>query len=271
MKRIFFFDIDNTLLDHQTFTIPSSALTAIDGLRRAGHTIVVATGRSQSQARKFSDQIQPDYLITQNGARILKDGQEILSIPLVIPSLVKLFDWMHAQGHPYGSNLDGIGYISEAVECTIAPMTATRNRYQTDDPAYLRRPTYQAWLFYDESLDPQMASSIRERFPDFDLVRWHKTAVDIMPRGINKWSGCRWVIEHAGFRIDQSIAFGDGLNDMEMIRGVGLGVAMGNGHPELKAIADHVAPAVHLDGIAVALAQLMETRQIPKIPKTGEP
>ena len=65
MKRIFFFDIDHTLLDHRTFTIPESTLNAIDALRRNGHTIVVATGRSRAQAQPFARQVQPDYLITQ--------------------------------------------------------------------------------------------------------------------------------------------------------------------------------------------------------------
>lgn len=257
MKHIFFFDIDHTLLDHQTFSIPASALKAIDDLRCDGHTIVVATGRSYAQARPFSEQVQPDYLITQNGARILKNGQETLSIPLPVPSLLALFEWAHAQGHPFGVNLDGIGYLSEAAACALEPMASTRTPYQTDDPAYLRQPAHQAWLFYDERLDPQTAATIRTRFPAFDLVRWHQTAIDIMPRGVNKWTGCQWVLQQTGFSPEHAIAFGDGLNDMQMLQGVGLGVAMGNGHAELKAVADYIAPALDHDGIAMALAQIM--------------
>ena len=264
MKRIFFFDIDHTLLDHHRFTIPASGLKAIAALRRDGHTIVVATGRSHAQARQFSDQVQPDYLITQNGARILKDGQEKLSIPLSYASLIALFEWARAQGYPFGVNLDGLGYLSEAVPCTLEPLAATRTPYQTDDPAYLRQPVHQAWLFYDERLDPQTAETILARFPAFDLVRWHRTAIDIMPRGINKWTGCQWVLQQTGFLPEQAVAFGDGLNDMQMLQGVGLSVAMGNGHPDLQAIADYVAPALDRDGIAVALAQLMESGKIPR-------
>ena len=50
MKRVFFFDIDNTLLDHSTFAIPPSALSAIDKLKQNGHTVVVATGRAHGHA-----------------------------------------------------------------------------------------------------------------------------------------------------------------------------------------------------------------------------
>ena len=59
-----------------------------------------------------------------------------------------------------------------------------------------------------------------------------------------------------GVRPEQAIAFGDGLNDIEMLQGVGLGVAMGNGHPELKAVANHIAPALQMDGIAKVLEDL---------------
>ena len=99
-----------------------------------------------------------------------------------------------------------------------------------------------------------MMPRILEHFPCFALVRWHQTAVDVMPAQVNKWTACHWVMQQTGFTPERAIAFGDGLNDMQMLQGVGLGIAMDNGHPELKAIADHVAPALHLDGIARTIA-----------------
>ena len=263
-RRIFFFDIDNTLLDHRTLTIPASALAAIEALKQDGHTIVVATGRSYGHAQPFAEMLQPDYVISQNGARILKNGQEVHSHPLARESLVRLFDWIGSQGHPYGVNQGTQGYLNTAATCAVVPLQSVDMPYQTEDRFYLRQPAYQAWLFYDEALDPQMANEILERFPDFDLVRWHRCGVDVMPRGINKWTGCQWVLRETGFSPAQAIAFGDGLNDVQMLQGVGLGIAMDNGHPELKAVADHVAPAIHLDGIAVMLSRLIQDRQIPR-------
>lgn len=258
-SRIFFFDIDNTLLDHRTLSIPASALTAIAGLKRAGHTIVVATGRSYGHARPFADQIDPDYVITQNGARILKGGQEVLSVPLDLPSLTTLFDWIQAQGIPYGANLGDHGFISEALPFVVEPMNSVAMPFQSDDPAYLHRPVHQAWLFFDETLDATLFPAIREKFPVFELVRWHRTGVDVMPSRVNKWTACQWVMQATGFTPDEAIAFGDGLNDIQMLQGVGLGIAMDNGHPDLKAVADRIAPALHLDGIAVMLAELAHT------------
>lgn len=260
MKSIYFFDIDNTLLDHQTLSIPTSALTAIAGLKHAGHTVVVATGRSFGHARPFVDQVQPDYVITQNGARILKGEQEVLSIPLAREPLIDLFDWMHAQGHPFGVNDGQSGYLSDPATCAVEPLHSVDMPFQTGDRFYLRRDAHQGWLFFDESLDARLMPTILERYPDFSLVRWHKTAVDVMPKSVNKWTACQWVMAQSGFQPQQAIAFGDGLNDMQMLQGVGLGIAMDNGHPELKAIANRIAPALHLDGIATMLEELARTK-----------
>ena len=256
MPNIFFFDIDNTLLDHRTLSIPPSALAAIGGLKQEGHTVVIATGRSHEHARPFISQIGPSYAITQNGARIMKGEEEVLGVPLDKQALVGLFDWMHAQGHGYGVNEGTSGFINAFEPVATTPLDSVEMPYQTTSRFYLQRNVYQAWLFFDEALDEILVPAIRKRFPEFDVVRWHRTAVDIQPHGINKWTGCQWVLAQTGFSPDQAIAFGDGLNDMQMLQGVGLGIAMDNGHPELKAVADMIAPALHDDGIAFALSTI---------------
>ncbi len=256
MRQIYFFDIDNTLRDPSTNEIPDSAVQAIAALKRAGHTIVVATGRSYGHAEHFAEQISPDYVITQNGARILKDGKAVLSIPLARAPLVALFEWIDTQGHAYGVNHGNSGFISGKAPCVLDALHSVTMPFQSEDRFYLREDVYQAWLFFDERLDATLFPQILTRYPAFGLVRWHRSAVDVMPRQVNKWTGCQWVMAQTGFTAQQAIAFGDGLNDIEMLRGVGLGIAMDNGHPELKAVANRIAPALHLDGIALMLEEL---------------
>lgn len=256
MTKIYFFDIDNTLRDQKTNAIPESALTAIAALKQAGNTVVIATGRSFADAKPFIDLIQPSYAITQNGARILKDGQEVLAIPLASAPLIDLFKWISAQGHYFGVNEGAVPCLSAAVPATLVPCKRFDVLIEADADAYSGKNIYQGWLFFAEELDDTLMPAIRERYPDFDLVRWHPTAVDVLPKAINKWTGCQWVMKQTGFEPQQAVAFGDGLNDMEMLQGVGLGVAMDNGHPELKAVANCIAPALHLDGVATILDTL---------------
>jgi len=256
MRKIYFFDIDHTLLDHATMAIPDSALRAIELLKQAGNTVVIATGRSYGHAKPFIDQILPSYAITQNGARILQNDREVLAIPLPRKPLIDLFDWIQGQGHCFGINNGVAGYVSEPLSWVLAAMGSVNMAVQSDARFYLSQDVYQGWLFFDESLDERLYPEILERFPEFDLARWHAKAVDVMPKAVTKWTACQWVMGQTGFVPDQAVAFGDGLNDIEMLQGVGLGVAMDNGHPAAKAAANRIAPALHLDGIATVLTDL---------------
>jgi Cof subfamily protein (haloacid dehalogenase superfamily) len=255
-RRIFFFDIDNTLLDHHTDAIPSSALRAIAALKRAGHTVAIATGRSYGHAKPYVDQIRPSYTITHNGARILKGEREVLSITLAREPLAELFAWMRAQGHYYGINDAHLGYVSDPGPWVLEMLSQVEIEVRTDARFYGSRDVHQGWLFFDEALDERLYPEIARRYPQFDMVRWHAKAVDVVPRAINKWTACQHVMRECGFAAHQAVAFGDGLNDLEMLQGVGIGVAMGNGHPALKAVADRVAPALQCDGIAAMLGEL---------------
>jgi Cof subfamily protein (haloacid dehalogenase superfamily) len=256
MPRIFFFDIDHTLLDHRARAIPASALAAIGRLREDGHTVVVATGRAYVHAKPFLDALRPDWVIAQNGACILRGGEEVFSQALPRQRLVELFDWMSGQGHPYGINDGASGYLSVETPMTTAPLDTVGMPYQSVHPVHLEHDVYQGWLFFDESFDVVLIPALRARFPEFALFRWHPWAVDVQLLGVNKWTGCQWVMARTGFRPEQAIAFGDGPNDKEMLQGAGLGIAMDNGHPDLKAIADRIAPAIHRDGVARMLEEL---------------
>jgi Cof subfamily protein (haloacid dehalogenase superfamily) len=262
LPRIFFFDIDNTLLDHRTQAIPPSALSAIDSLKRAGHTVVIATGRAHEHAKPFIDRIRPAWAITQNGACILRGEEVVFSNPLPRTRLTALFDWMSARGHHFGINGGDLGYLSAEVPMTTESLATVAMPYRLGCPIPPKHDVYQGWLFFDESLDATLIPVIRAHFPEFELLRWHRWAVDVQLRAINKWTGCQWVMAHAGFAPARAVAFGDGLNDMEMLQGVGLGIAMNNGHPDLKAVADRVAPSIHLDGIARMLEELAEAGMV---------
>ena len=183
-------------------------------------------------------------------------GVVVASTPLARPALVELFEWMRELGHPFGVNRGESCYISAETPASMVPLQGVRMPTQSEDAFYLREDVCQGWLFFDEALDAELMPRMAERFPQFDFVRWHRTAVDVMPKATNKWTGCQWVLAQTGFAAAEAVAFGDGLNDREMLQGVGLGIAMGNGHPELKAIADRVA--VMRDGRVVELGTALE-------------
>ncbi len=94
------------------------------------------------------------------------------------------------------------------------------------------------------------------RSMDYD-GKWH---MELLPAAATKASGLRWLCQHYGITPEQIIAVGDHLNDLDMIECAGLGVAMGNAQPEVKAVADLVIGHHDQDGLAVFIEELVARR-----------
>jgi Cof subfamily protein (haloacid dehalogenase superfamily) len=117
---------------------------------------------------------------------------------------------------------------------------------------FMNRNIYQSLLFCQE----QEEKIYFNDFPNFNFIRWHPYSVDILPQGGSKAAGIKKMIERLGFDLEDVFAFGDGLNDLEMLHAVGTGVAMGNSVPEAKEEADLITTDVSEDGIWNGLKEL---------------
>ena len=92
-----------------------------------------------------------------------------------------------------------------------------------------------------------------ERMPRCRMTRWNPYGVDIIAEGGSKAKGMERLLAHFGAAREETIAFGDGENDMEMLGYAGIGVAMGNAEEKVKACADYVTEAADRGGILSAL------------------
>ena len=90
-------------------------------------------------------------------------------------------------------------------------------------------------------------------FPGLEVMRWHPAFVDVIAPGGGKDRGMDAVLDHFGFDLSESMAFGDGENDLPMLRHAHIGVAMGNADDLVKSQADYVTGTVDEDGIVTAL------------------
>ena len=86
-----------------------------------------------------------------------------------------------------------------------------------------------------------------------EFGRWHPAFVDITAKGNTKQNGIDQFIKRFGFKLEETMAFGDGGNDIGMLRHAGIGIAMGNAKDDVKAAADYVTDSVDEDGIFKAL------------------
>lgn len=85
------------------------------------------------------------------------------------------------------------------------------------------------------------------------VARWWNRACDIIPCNGGKDIGIQKILNYFNFNKEEAMAFGDGGNDISMLKYVGTGVAMGNAKDNVKAIADYITDSVQEDGIVSAL------------------
>jgi Cof subfamily protein (haloacid dehalogenase superfamily) len=81
----------------------------------------------------------------------------------------------------------------------------------------------------------------------------HPEYLEFMPLGVTKATGVAFLADRLGIPLEAVMAVGDQSNDLEMLRDVGLGVAMGDAPAVVRAVADHVTGTVHEDGVAAAI------------------
>ena len=254
MIRAAFFDVDGTLLSHTTGRVPESAKQALDVLREAGVTVGLATGRSAEEMGELPfDDLHFDVNIMLNGQMILDgEGAYVSGNPITGEALADLVTLFEAREVPtvlierdrtyMNFVTDDVLRTQEDIHSSVPPLGS-----------YEGGTVFQAVAFVDEA----GADRLRQLLPGCDITRWHAKGVDInAPSPGGKADGiARWC-EASGVDISDVIAFGDGENDVSMLRAAGCGVAMGNAVPEAKAAADLVTTDIDDDGVWNALALL---------------
>lgn len=258
--KIIFFDIDETLYIKKNQSIPRSITEQVlPQLRAKGIIPAIATGRTLAA---FPDAIQPlmneqgfELLVTTNGQYNLYQGKVISKYCLDrtrVEQAVQKLKALHIEYAFVCAEQIAVSKNSLEVETALSPITT---RYIVDSDHYLTHDVIQLLAFYPpERVEEVLAAGILGG--DLKEVRWHPLSVDLLVHGNSKAVGIRDVVNYFDIGMEQTMAFGDGLNDLEMLAEVGFGVAMGNAEPELKAVADYVTLPIDEDGILVALKSL---------------
>ena len=113
----------------------------------------------------------------------------------------------------------------------------------------LGKDLYQAITFLTRDNEHLLLS----RAPHVKTTRWHPEFLDVIPTSGGKDRGMDAILNYLGIPLEQSMAFGDGENDLSMLRHAGIGVAMGTASEQVQQGADYVTGTVDEDGIVTAL------------------
>ena len=260
MNKAAFFDIDGTLIDvSKGMTDPSDRVRAtLQRLKDEGNYIFIASGRPIEFLDTSIMTIGFDGFVLMNGAAVLVGDNIVFDEPIERSIVDELVGFCDAHG---------LEYIFESHPCVYLDKKFDRmdrfyRRIGVDVDRFVRDFDWKEIAvhkmefvtahtddeidaFYKRWLNSKELTGITDPFHDNNL--------ELYSRKNTKGSGILHALEYLNIPIENSFAFGDGLNDLEMIRTVGCGCAMGNGNPKLKALAKHVVPGVHEDGVAVGI------------------
>lgn len=253
--KIIFFDIDDTLYIKYENCVPDSTKLALHQLKDKGITVAIATGRGicvfPPCVRELIHEIGIDVFVTINGQYNECQGEMLAHLPLTPTQIRHTTDYLVRENIAYGyMTRDEIIGFNET-----PPMTHTLNSqhipYRIANEFDMSTPVYQILAFYKNNKTANLELS-----ENLKTVRWHISGVDILDAHGSKARGIRAVLDKLGLTMAEAWAFGDGLNDIEMLSAVGFGVAMGNAHDELKKVADFICPSHKDDGILKGLQAL---------------
>ena len=249
MIRLIVTDLDDTLLRSDK-TLSARTLAALTACRAAGVKIAFATARSAQAARFCVEQFVPDIFIGYGGGLIQAGGETLrrFDIPSVLSARL------------LGACLQepAITHIHATNE------TAAHTDWRAPDPA---NPHYRYHDFLGNerhsylkisvvSADPGAVERIAARFPMLDMLRYtNEDLYRFAHRDAVKWNAVRLVARHYGLDAADIAAFGDDVNDLEMLRNCGAGVAVANAIPAVKAAARFVCASNDDDGVAAWLEE----------------
>lgn len=257
MKKLISFDLDMTLLNHMPHEIPASALHALEKLRERDHLIVLATGRDMDNRYSFQyrDLIRPDAIIHMNGTKITV-GNELLYDACMEPELLeKILKFAQEQGYCVGVTIgDEDYYVNPDILTDHDKKRWQECGRQYRDPWKLMETGVRTLAYIGT---PEGAREFEKAFPQLKLPLFAGLeGADIIEKKNSKALGLERLCEHWGIPMEDTIAFGDSMNDYEIIQAAGIGVAMGNAVEKLQQAADYVTDPIMEDGIWNACQRL---------------
>ncbi|MHC5268446.1 HAD family hydrolase [Enterococcus sp. LJL98] len=252
-RKLLAFDIDGTILDSNKRPLEST-VEALAILRDAGHFVTLATGRSRFLAERVIRELAFENYILCNGAAGFFNHQQVFKDTLETKALQDLIQACQAMGIDTSLiQLDGAKRLTSFdLKRMQEAMTSFGSNASELGVFEGTEEIYQALAYYDESLDHHFDG----QHPAFNFVRWHEKCVDVIPANGSKARTLLALGQRLNIPQADIIGFGDGLNDREMLRESGIGVAMGNASMLVQQEADLVTKDNDNDGIWYALKEL---------------
>lgn len=267
-KKIVFCDIDGTLINHHG-VMPESTKEAIKAARANGHLVFLCTGRSRIKLVGESANIEVDGRICSAGGHVEIGNQVIKQEFMAVETIKHIVEFLDGHNIQFCLEAPHKTYVSrharkfcmEVKEKYITERPENKAQIEAhmqglidqmiDDEELIREDICKV-IFFNSSLS---MTKLQEEFKDEVIILpnsvglWGGNSGEMMIPNVHKAAGIQHVLEYLGLNKEDTIGYGDSLNDMEMLQFVNLGVAMGNACDALKEVADEITDSVDEEGI----------------------
>lgn len=255
-RKVFFFDIDGTILSEITGEVPASAVFALEELRKQGHLTFINTGRMYSSVPDVITTLPVTGYVCGCGTEIIYEGEtlflkqipeerfrEIADVVWKCNGDIVLEGVKDCYFSKKKSRFDKMEYLKRAfneldmgITCYIEDKDCECSKY---------------CFFADEESD--MEGIMKNLSVDMDVMDRGHGFYEVSPIPCSKASGIDFIMKHFGLDKEDAFVFGDSSNDLSMFSVVEHAIAMGKHDPILEPYTEFVTKTVEEDGIFYAL------------------
>lgn len=255
-------DLDGTLTNHDKEVTPITRQALMKAQKDGAH-IILASGRPTYGIAPIADHLEINkydgYVLSYNGGKIVKwqTKEEIYSNHLPNDVIPILYNYAKEKGHAllgYSgteiiTEMPDDKYVKEESRINKMQIRKINNLMESLEP----NPT-KLLMTGDPSLMIKAEEELSELVGNrMDVFRSAPFFIELVPRGIDKAQSLNRLLGLIGLTPNDMIAFGDGYNDLSMLKLAGIGVAMANAVPEVRAEADFITKSNEEDGVAFAI------------------
>jgi Cof subfamily protein (haloacid dehalogenase superfamily) len=247
MVKMIVMDLDGTLLSSDK-NISDYSVSILEKCKINGIKIVIATGRSEKSSERCIKLINPDFMILNGGALVLRKDRKIIYEKVIS---VETSDGILNELKKYKNN----GFIT----------IDTINNYfvNYENPPW--HSDYLHGIYYDflkplsqktykitvEIKNKEIIKELESKYSNVNIVKFtDEDGYGIYPYEANKLIAINAIIGEENITLKNIVSFGDDFNDIEMIKNCGIGIAMENGIDEIKKIAKYICGNNNEDGVA---------------------
>ncbi|MBR6252896.1 MAG: HAD family phosphatase [Clostridia bacterium] len=270
-------DIDGTLLNSKN-ELSENTKKVLKEASDRGIFVVLTSGRISKNVLNFCNQIGADkYLISENGASIinLKTGEleyskyiskevanKVIDLceensiyymvytqeELIVKNIKYMSLFFYKQNYNPNARIKQVVAGRDYINATNSNIT--KLMICDEDRSIYRSIINKLKDIEEIDVLPVPHTSVKKIKVDGEEKTLKYSYADISAKGANKWTAVEYLANKLGIKKSEIIAIGDNINDMHMIYNAGLGVAMSNGSPYVRRIANKVAPSNDNDGVA---------------------